>query len=211
MDPNLSVGIASQSPQTPKKRRFLIVVALAIILVIIVIFALNYFRVLPVSKIVPVLNSLPQTTPNQNVAQSVSITIPCPVAKNYCNSGKPIYDGSNFLGIGFKLPQGEKVYSVAVASAFFSAVQDSARGVTIHPKVFLGWNLDGGAYTATYDFFGLSATQSVKPKTVESGEALGTISGDVFPSGAPFDGINLLFSVEQNGKVLQINNSNFAR
>ncbi len=180
---------------------------LAVILVIIAVLALNYFRVLPVSKVVSVLNSLPQKTSIKNA----SIKIPCPVAKKYCSTGKQIYDGSNLLGIGFNLPANEKVYTVAIGKALFSGGEDKVHGVVIHPKVYLGWALENGSYTAVYDFFGVPATRSATLKDVEDGEAIGVVAGGSFPKEPPYSGINVLFSLQQRGKALPIDSSNFVQ
>lgn len=73
---------------------------------------LYYFDLLPFTKktkVENIENNFPkQTTKEVTPGFSSSCVI---LDEQYCNDGKPIYENSQLIAVGFKLPTGSKVYS----------------------------------------------------------------------------------------------------
>ncbi len=189
---------------------------------------LNYLNIIPLSSILP--NQLgwlphkPYSQNNQNVPKNTQQQsqkfrseppikldhVSCPVPKEFCKSAKVILDGNNFLGIGFSLPLKTKIFAAMPGTIFSTGVEDKAKGISIHTKIILGGRGPLQGYSTTYEFFGLSASPSAQPQDITihdiiAEKEIGSIQGGSFPKNPPFEGINLLLSVQKEGKSLKIN------
>lgn len=191
--------------QTPAGKITALVGIIVILLTALVI--LNYFNILPLLKLTksttPVSQtSLPSPTPQK-------LTLSCPVPQEFCKQGMVIKDGDKYLGIGYSLPVGTKIYAAISGNAVFGGTEDKSLGITTHSKIIIGES--NSAQAVTYEFFGLPQDQKIPAKTVAQGEELGAVWGGSFPNKPPYSNINLLFYVESGGKTAEINPEGFAK
>ncbi len=131
---------------------------------------------------------------------TLKISVLCPVPKEFCASGKQIYDGSNFLGIGYKLPPGTKITSAIAGPAFYTTSAD-------HSKTYVGGRDSNQNYSAGYEYFAPKISASQDLKEMSQGDALDTIGSGTFPNTPVYGGINLLFSITYSGNPVQFNTS----
>ena len=111
----------SQPKQTPKKG--LLFEILFVILVLVLVFGtLNYFNILPISKLWPnQFGFLPhkQSKQESNVAiqQSNNVTpIPrtkifCPSVKEFCEKGEGVIKDQKYIGLGYRLSSGSAIFA----------------------------------------------------------------------------------------------------
>ena len=163
---------------------------------------LNYFNIISLSTLYPnQFGSLPhQTLPKtpQKTPPPQSITFSCPVAKEFCSSGKEIYDGKTFLGIGYNLPVGTKIYAAISGNIIFGGAEDKERKILSHAKIVIGGTGENQGYSVRYDYFGLPISQNENLKQITRRDELGAVWGGNFPKEEPFNGINVLIKITTN-------------
>lgn len=171
--------------------------------VIFIFLILNYFNILSLSTLYPkYFGSLPHAPYNfiSRTPQEKKIPI-CPVSKEFCKTGVPIYDGSKFLGIGYKLPIGNKIFTSIPGTAVFGGTEDKSAGILSHAKITIGGSDPWQGYTATYEYFGLPIQGNTQTGSVFQGAQLGAVWGGKFPDKSPYNGINVLVLVQsKNGQ-----------
>lgn len=177
MDTNLAGGTVLPPPQAPKRRRLLIAAVLAVILAVFtVVFTLFYFKVLPFSKIAPVLNFLPQKAAVVP-ANSKPVTLSCPIPKEVCSSGLSAnYNGH--AAIVWRLAKGTVVGAAA-------NVVDSLRFILppytkASPVGFYQSFISGNdCYTLTYTFPGDTALTKIDLLPLTASVKLATASASL--------------------------------
>lgn len=172
---------------------------------------LNYFNILSLSQIYPNLfGSLPHQpfkesvqTPQGSIQE---LKLSCPVEKEFCDKGVKVYDGNKFLGVGYKLPLGKKIFAVIPGTAVFGGAEDKSKDIVSHSKIVIGGIGLSQGYMATYEYFGLPKIENTQIRSVSSSEELGTVWGGSFPDKPPFDGINVLVLMQFNNRDIDLPN-----
>ncbi len=181
-------------PPLPKKG--LIIIIGSIILLAIILLSLYYFKIIKFKTTPAPTSSLTQI----QVTPEPKVSFACPVPKELCATGKEIFNGSVFLGVGYILPKETKIIASMPGSAFFTATEDKVHSITTHTKVVqTGADLQKG-YVLIYEFFTPQASGSAETKNITQGQELGTIGFGTFPKNPPYDGINLILSMLKDGK-----------
>jgi len=192
----------SQPKQTPKKG--LLFEILFVILVLVLVFGtLNYFNILPISKLWPnQFGFLPhkQSKQESNVAiqQSNNVTpIPrtkifCPSVKEFCEKGQGIVK-DQYVGLGYKLSSGSAIFAAfdGNLTATFSAYPVETNGQTTQEK-FKALYLDSPNLNlrGVYYFRG----QVTKTGPVIKGEQIAISNGKPI---VIYDNNSLIFSLIQ--------------
>ena len=72
--------------------------------------ALFYFDLWPFSEKSTQVS--PELTPETTELPVSILPFPCTILDDeYCPQGEPVYDGEQLVGLGFKLPEGSKIYA----------------------------------------------------------------------------------------------------
>lgn len=170
----------------------LIVLLLAVLILV--------FVASPVSRLLfPTMHPLLGPQKNQ---------ISCPVPKEFCQKGKIITNSNGkVLGLGFTLPPGTSlnaVFSGKLQQGIQTATSSAKIKLEPHPIVWLyGGEGDFKDYIATYNFFGNPVSsfgsQNAQQES-KTGEVIGIIGSLAFPTSPPYNGVNLIFSLEKDNK-----------
>lgn len=128
------------------------------------------------------------------------LQIACPVPKEYCQKGTPLYKKSGELfGLGFNLPPNAKPIAVfsgnlQMGSGLIKGTKEYFQRVSIEGK-----NKFEG-YVATYEFYG-TPVYGMAPEKLKSGikeeEEIGSLNPIAFPQTSPFKGVNFIFSLRK--------------
>jgi len=184
-------------PQTswPKKR--LIILGI-LVLIAITLFTSIYFKIIPI-------NFFTKSSPAEVAIQSTpapKLSLSCPVAKEYCQSGKIVEGGEGFLGISFTLP-----LETSILTSFpgeLSSEPTIPQRASNQPLLYLRGNQ---GLEAIYSFYGFSS--ATFDKTYQARAEIGKIGEGSFPTMSSFGGANFLFSVKKDGKFIKISPEDF--
>ncbi|MBI2196800.1 hypothetical protein HYU45_04305 [Candidatus Daviesbacteria bacterium] len=157
----------------------------------------------------PILSSLPlnligKSNPNPPSAQpSTQLTIGCPVPKEFCQKGSYITYQGKTIGLGFTLPANTSLTAVFPGTLENGSESGGIFKIKSHPVRWLHGKGKFEGLIASYSFFGeavssFGADKLVKPFT--EGETIATTSADTFPTEAPFNEVNLIFSVTKGDR-----------
>lgn len=116
------------------------------------------------------------------VVRARSLAVPCRVLpQEYCRSGVPVFYGSTFIGLGFRLPAGTPVYTPFEGVFRYTSVRAFGAGEVWRGIVEVVPNsaLDDSAFRMVT--FGALTPQTVLNTAVPAGEALGIVSGESLP------------------------------
>ncbi len=129
------------------------------------------------------------------VVRARSLAVPCRVLpQEYCRSGVPVFYGSTFVGLGFRLPAGTPAYAPFEGVFRYTSVRAFGGGEVWRSIIEVVPNgaLDDGAFRMVA--FGALAPQTVPNTAVPAGEALGIVSGE---SLSPFGDATFVISFER--------------
>lgn len=183
--------------ETKSARVFIFLAISLLILILTAILTLNYLKVISIKKIV--------VPPSR-------FTFSCPVPKEFCSKGKIIKDKDKILGLGFNLPVGTKIYAATSGRIVFGGTEDQKMNIPPHATIDIGITDRYEPYSMHYEYFGLHLPQKEREtKTVEQKEELGALWGGSFPQKLPYEGINLIFSVRNEGRDIELKASDFSQ
>lgn len=168
------------------KTRTKIIVAIVIIISIISLLFLT-------SKYAPKLLRLGPQKPQ----------ISCPVPKEYCQKGIPLYKKSGeLLGLGFNLPSQTQL-KAGFAGKLQQGGQGDGKKMQFHPIVWLLGEDEFQGYIATYSFYGTPIYDYLPQKltqTIQISEIIGNVSYETFPKEEPYKGVNFIFFLTKGDK-----------
>lgn len=163
----------------------LIKITILVLIILSVSFsALFYFDLWPFSKkSVPVS---PEIAPETTELPVSRLPFPCTILDDeYCPQGEPVYDGEELVGLGFKLPEGSKIY------APFKGLYEGAEEilVEINGKHYPTLDLrdisrdDWGQWDIQTYFFVIGSHQLAlkagEPANIEKGEVFASLGGSM--------------------------------
>lgn len=180
----------AQNSKSPK------IVLLVLISFIIILLGFNFalsrygaFWRKPQPKISPPPLEFPKET---------EFAIGCPVPQEYCQAGRNfIWEGKS-IGVGFMIPEGTPLLSV------FDGEINQGAGTNVEgvsSKILFLTSRDG--YRAVYFFLGQVEKLIF---AVRKGDVLGRVSNELI---SPSQRVNLLFTIEREGKSLPITSDSF--
>ena len=86
------------------------IVILGLIILSVSFSGLFYFDLWPFSK--KSTQVIPEITPETTKLPVSRLPFPCVILdEEYCPQGELVYDGEQLVGLGFKLPEGSKIYA----------------------------------------------------------------------------------------------------
>lgn len=131
------------------------------------------------------------------------LQIACPVPKEYCAKGVPLYKKSGeLLGLGFNLPS-QTSLSAGFAGKLQQGGQGDGKKMQFHPIVWLLGEGELQRYIATYSFYGTPIYDYLPQKltqTIKESETIGNVSYETFPKEEPYKGMNFIFFLTKDDK-----------
>lgn len=131
------------------------------------------------------------------------LQISCPVPKDYCQKGTPLYRNEKLIGLGFNLPSQTQL-KASFAGKLQQGGQGDGKTMQFHPIVWLLGESENAGYIATYSFYGTPIYDYLPQKltqTIQTSEAIGNVSFETFPKEEPYKGVNFIFSLHKDGKA----------
>lgn len=175
---------------------------------------LNFFNIISLSNLYPNQfgflphKSFPIPNPiNYDPIPKNDLSVYCPVAAYPCG-GKEIFDGKNFIGIGFKVMEGKEIYAVISGDAIFKDSQTATKSSILDTAIIIGKDKNAG-YTAIYDFLGTIPNSEFRQ--ILTGETVGIATRGNYLKGKPdYKGINFVFRLQDDkGNIIKITPSDF--